>query len=75
MLTSLFNLLCQSVIVNAAAQFSPGPLLWVAICGGLSMLGSWEVAALGGVALLEEVWPCRSGCGLVGVGVALLEWV
>jgi hypothetical protein len=22
-----------------------------------------------------EVWPCWSGCGLVGVGVALLEWV
>jgi hypothetical protein len=25
------------------------------------------------VALLEWVWPCWSGCGLVGVGVALLE--
>jgi len=23
-----------------------------------------------GVALLEWVWPCWSGCGLVGVGVA-----
>jgi hypothetical protein len=22
-----------------------------------------------------EVWPCWSGCGLVGMGVALLEWV
>jgi len=22
-----------------------------------------------------EVWPCWSGCGLVGVSVALLEWV
>jgi hypothetical protein len=22
-----------------------------------------------------EVWPCWSGCGLAGVGVALLEWV
>ena len=32
------------------------------------------VALLGGVALLEWVWPCWSGCGLVGVGVALLEW-
>jgi hypothetical protein len=31
------------------------------------------VALFGGVALLEWVWPCWSGCGLVGVGVALLE--
>ena len=23
----------------------------------------------------EEVWPCWSGCGLIGVGVALLEEV
>jgi hypothetical protein len=21
------------------------------------------------------LWPCWSGCGLVGMGVALLEWV
>jgi hypothetical protein len=28
---------------------------------------------LGGVALLEQVWPCWSRCGLVGVGVALLK--
>jgi hypothetical protein len=27
----------------------------------------------GGVALLEEVWPCWRRCGLVGGGVALLE--
>jgi hypothetical protein len=74
MLTSLFNLLCQSVIVNAAAQSSPGPLLWVAICGSLNMLGSWEVAALGGVALLEWVWPCWSRCGLGG-SASLLECV
>jgi hypothetical protein len=30
---------------------------------------------LGGVASSEWVWPRRNGCGLVGVGVALLEWV
>ena len=31
------------------------------------------VAPLGDVALLEWVWPCWSRCGLVEVGVALLE--
>jgi hypothetical protein len=30
-------------------------------CGGLNMLGPWEVALLGGVALLEEVLLCRLG--------------
>ena len=30
---------------------------------------------MGGVALLEWVWPCWKGCGLVGVGVAMLEKV
>jgi len=34
-----------------------------------------EVALLGGVALLEKVWPCWRRCGLVGGGVALLEGV
>jgi hypothetical protein len=29
----------------------------------------------GGVALLEEVWPCWRRCDLVGGGVALLEEV
>jgi hypothetical protein len=28
---------------------------------------------LGGMALLEWVWPCWSGCGLVGRSVSLLE--
>ena len=32
-----------------------------------------EVALLGGIALLEWVWPCWIGSGPVGVGVALLE--
>jgi hypothetical protein len=27
-------------------------------CGTFNMLGPWEVALLGGVALLEEAWPC-----------------
>lgn len=27
-------------------------------CGSSSMLGPWEVILLGGVALLEEGWPC-----------------
>ena len=26
------------------------------VCDGLNILGPWEVALLGGVALLEEVW-------------------
>jgi hypothetical protein len=30
---------------------------------------------LGFVALLKWVWPSWSGCGLVGVGVTLVEWV
>lgn len=30
-------------------------------CGGLNMLGQWEVAPLGGVALLEEVGRCVGG--------------
>jgi len=34
-----------------------------------------RVVLLGGVALLEWVWPCWNGCSLVGMGVALLEWV
>ena len=25
--------------------------------------------------MLEEVWPCWGRCGLVGVGVAMSEWV
>jgi hypothetical protein len=29
--------------------------------GGLNMLGPWEVALLGGVALLEEVCHCGGG--------------
>jgi len=33
------------------------------------------MALLEGVTLLEQMWPCWSRCGLVGVGVALLEWV
>ena len=33
------------------------------------------MALLGGVALVEGVWPCWKGCGLVGGGVALLEEV
>jgi hypothetical protein len=27
-------------------------------CGGLNMLAPWNVALLGCVVLLEEVWPC-----------------
>jgi hypothetical protein len=27
-----------------------------------------------GVALLEWVWPCWSGCGLVGGSVSLWAW-
>ena len=30
-------------------------------CGGLNVLGLWEVALLGGVALLEELCHCLSG--------------
>ena len=30
-------------------------------CGGLNMFGPWEVALLGGVALLEEMWYCVGG--------------
>jgi hypothetical protein len=33
------------------------------------------VALLGGVAPIEQVWPCWSGHGLVEVVVALLEEV
>ena len=29
--------------------------------GGLNILGPWEVALIGGVALLEEVCPCGGG--------------
>lgn len=32
-----------------------------------------EVALLQGVVLLEWAWPYQSGCGLIRVGVALLE--
>ena len=38
----------------------------VGYCDGLNMFGPWEVALLGSVALLEWVWSCWSGCGLVG---------
>jgi hypothetical protein len=37
----------------------------------VGMLGPWGVALLGGVALSEWVWPCQSGCGLVGGSVSL----
>ena len=30
-------------------------------CGGLNILGPWGEALLGGVALLEQVWPWRKG--------------
>jgi hypothetical protein len=30
------------------------------------MLGTWEVLILGGVALLEEMWPCWRKCVTVG---------
>jgi hypothetical protein len=30
-------------------------------CSGLNMIGPWEAALLGGVALLEEVIPCWGG--------------
>ena len=33
----------------------------VSPCGGLNMLGPWEVALLGGVALLKEVCHCGDG--------------
>ena len=33
---------------------------------------AWRVAVLGGVALLEWVWPCWSGCVTVGVGFKTL---
>jgi hypothetical protein len=32
------------------------------------MLGSWEVTLLGGVVLLEWVWPCWRKCVTVEVG-------
>jgi hypothetical protein len=34
-------------------------------------IGLYGEALLGGVALLEWVWPCCSGCDLVGGGVSL----
>ena len=40
----------------------------------VGMLGPWGVALLGGVALSEWVWPCQSGCGLVGGSVWLWGW-
>lgn len=33
----------------------------IIICGDLNMLDSWEVAVLGGVALLEETCHCVDG--------------
>jgi hypothetical protein len=49
-------------------------------CDGLYMLGLGSDTTKrcglvgGGVALLEEVWPCRRRCGLVGGGVSLWAW-
>ena len=49
-------------------------LIW---CDGLYMLGLGNgiISRYGlvgvGVALLEWVWPCWSGCGFVGMGVSL----
>ena len=40
------------------------------ICDGLHMLGPGSGTIM---SEMEWVWPCWSGCGLVGVGVALLE--
>jgi hypothetical protein len=36
-------------------------------CGGLNMLGPQRVALLGGMALLEGLWPCWRKCFTVGV--------
>jgi hypothetical protein len=47
-------------------------------CGALNKNGLHRflgMGMIGGVALLEWVWPCWSRCGLVGVGVTLLERV
>jgi hypothetical protein len=33
------------------------------------MLGPWEMALLGGMALLEEVWPCQRKCVTAEVGL------
>ena len=44
-----------------------GVVVWMYLAQG--------VAPLGGVALLEKLWPCWKRCGLVGEGVALLEEV
>jgi len=45
---------------------------------GMALFGKIKMRTCGlveiGVASLEWVWPCWSGCGLVRVGVAL-EWV
>ena len=38
------------------------------LCGGLNMLDPWDMALLGGVALLKEVWPCWRKYVIVGVG-------
>ena len=38
-------------------------------CGGLNMLGQWEVALLRGMALSEKVWPCQRKCASVEVGL------
>ena len=35
-------------------------------------IGSQGVALVGGVALLEWVWPCWSGCGLDGGSMPLV---
>jgi hypothetical protein len=51
------------------------------MCDGLYMLGpgSGTIRSCGpvggGVGLLEEVWPCWSRCGLVGVDVSFRAWV
>jgi len=36
------------------------------------MLGSWEVTLLGGIACLEQLWPCWRKCIIVGMGFEAL---
>jgi hypothetical protein len=42
-------------------------------CSGLNMLDPGSVALLGGVALLQEVWPYWSKCVIVGMDLRHLS--
>jgi hypothetical protein len=62
-----FNILFLDVCVCVCVHMN------LSDCSGLNMLDPGSVALLGGVALLQEVWPYWSKCVIVGMDLRHLS--